>query len=144
MLESWKSQEGPKGQEGPEGSADLKGPDVLKAMMDQKENSCYMFGNFDQLPKVNIFVCASVTQRSVRNEVWSASIAKIIRYVLSEVHKYRWVGRHKGGGRSLCYLFQPVCIQRSASFGHTMAFSMLFTGLTAYYKNRLRAPLIQI
>ena len=24
-----------------------------------------------------------------------------------------WVERHKDGGRSLCYLFQPVCIQRS-------------------------------
>ena len=49
-----------------------------------------MFGYFD------LCVCLS---HLVRNEVWSSSIAKRIRYALSEVHKYRWVGRHKGGGQ---------------------------------------------
>ena len=52
MFESWKSQEDP------EGSVDLEGPGVLKAKMNQKEN---MFGHFNQLAKVNIYVCSSVT-----------------------------------------------------------------------------------
>ena len=83
---------------------------------------------------------------SVRNEVWGASKAKRIRYVWSEVHKYRrvggWGGIRMGAGVYATYSNQYAF--NDPGFGHTMAFSMLFTGLTAYYKNRLRAPLIQI
>ena len=68
-----------------------------------------------ELDWVKILVCASSLSVSWLRAQWNMECFEDKKrdYVMTEANKYREVGGIRMGGGSLCYLFQPVCIQRS-------------------------------
>ena len=68
-----------------------------------------------ELDWVKILVCASSLSVSWLRAQWNMECFENKKrdYVMTEANKYREVGGIRMGGGSLCYLFQPVCIQRS-------------------------------
>ena len=85
-----------------------------------------------------------ISLSSELDDVWSAaSTAKRIGYVWSEVLKYRRVGGGIRMGAGVYATYSSQYAFNDPGFGYTMAFSVLFTGLTAYYKNRVWPPPIQ-
>ena len=67
---------------------------------------------------------------------------ELVMYGLRCTNIEGWGGIRMGAGVYATYSSQYAF--NDLGSGRTMAFSMLFTGLTAYYKNRVRAPLTQV
>ena len=71
-----------------------------------------IFGQFYQLAKVKILVCLSHSVQCGMRYGVLLKLKEYVMYGLRCTNIEGW-GGIRMGGRSLCYLFQPVCIQRS-------------------------------